>query len=71
MKSKTSANSHLLTFLDSLFMVSNPKELPDADCENCKFRQTPYAEYRNQHCYMFEESPGNKCAQFKQYGVKG
>jgi len=48
-------------------MESDPKELPDADCDNCKFRQVAYAEYRNQHCYMFEESPGDKCAQFKKY----
>lgn len=63
MRSKASA--HFLNFLDNLFGESE-SELPDADCENCKFRQTPYTEYpANQHCYMFEESPGIKCAQFK------
>jgi len=69
MKSKASA--HFLNLLDNMFGESESTELPDADCKNCKFKQTPYAEYRNQHCYMFEESPGDKCAQFKQYGVKG
>lgn len=61
----------MVDLLNILLEESESTELPDADCENCKFRQTPYAEYRNQHCYMFEESPGLKCAQFKQYGVKG
>lgn len=55
----------------NILLEESESELPDADCKHCKFRQTPYAEYRNQHCYMFEESPGLKCAQFKLYGVKG
>jgi len=57
----------MMDLLNCLLMESDPKELPDADCDNCKFRQVAYAEYRNQHCYMFEESPGDKCAQFKKY----
>lgn len=41
-------------------------DLLDADCENCKYNYGSYAEYpANQHCYMFKESPGNKCGQFK------
>ena len=61
MKSKT-----MVDLLNILLEESESTELPDADCENCKFRQTPYTEYpANQHCYMFEESPSLKCAQFK------
>ncbi len=60
MKSKTMVD------LLNILLEESESELPDADCENCKFRQTPYTEYpANQHCYMFEESPGLKCAQFK------
>jgi len=67
MKSKASA--HFLNFLDNMFGESVSTELPDADCKNCKFRNTPYKEYpNNYHCYMFEESPGDKCGQFKHYG---
>ena len=36
--------------------------LPDADCDNCDFKQLPHP---NAHCYMFEKKPGNKCGQFK------
>jgi hypothetical protein len=35
--------------------------LPDADCENCKYG----GEFEDQHCYMFEDKPGDKCGQFK------
>lgn len=45
---------------------SDPSLIPDADCENCKYWHLRNDEaYPNQHCYMFEDSPGDKCGQFK------
>ena len=55
----------------NILLEESESELPDADCENCNYFVTSYIESTNQWCYMFEESPGLKCAQFKQYGDKG
>ena len=34
--------------------------LPDADCENCKHMN----DAQDEHCYIFLERPGDKCAMF-------
>lgn len=38
--------------------------IPFADCKNCEFMKLPHE--IDTHCYMFEDKPGNYCAQFKQ-----
>ena len=60
------ASAIVMKLLESMLMVSSSKELPDADCDNCKLKCGSYAEYpTNQWCYMFEERPGDRCGQFK------
>ena len=46
-------------------VMSKERELPDADCKNCYYKLGSYAESTYQWCYMFKESPGNKCGQFR------
>lgn len=53
-------------FTDPIHLYNAPANMhmvPDADCEQCKYRYDPY---EAGHCYMFETKPGNKCGQFKQ-----
>jgi len=45
--------------------MSKERELPDADCKSCYYKLGSYAESTYQWCYMFKESPGNKCGQFR------
>jgi len=37
--------------------------LPKADCRNCEYDKLPHPK---SHCYMFLDSPGEKCGQFRQ-----
>jgi hypothetical protein len=49
--------------------MSPKRELPDADCKNCYYKLGSYAESTYQWCYMFKESPGNKCGQFRTINI--